>query len=223
MTAHQLRFGLAALVCVTFAFGSRGTAFAQTPAGMSPPAVDTLTARCGPPGFGSLKEEDITISISLTGGLQVGAVPLDECFIRMLSPDTYRALQARKIGRRPAIDSVIRNYRLRSVSLWSVLYYGLEKGEVRFSPNEFIIRNVGRDFRPLHVLPLTTGFGEYRVTQREQQRAILVFDGQIDLNQPLTALIQGTTATTDWQAVIRRVEQERAFVRSRAAAKAPVK
>lgn len=223
MTAHQLRFVLAVLAWMTFAPGTRGTAFAQTPANTTPPAVDTLTARCGPPGFGSLREEDVTISISLTGGLQVGAVPLDECVIRMLSPDTYRALLARKVGRRPAIDSVIRNYRLRSVSLWSVLYYGLERGEVRFSPNEFIIRNVGRDFRPLAVLPLSTGFGEYRVTQREQQRAILVFDGQIDLNQPLTALIQGTASTTDWQTVIRRVEQERAFVRSRAAAKAPLK
>lgn len=223
MTAHRLRLALVGLSLATSVGCARGSVVAQTPASAAAPAVDTLSARCGPPGFGSLREEDITISIALTGGLLVAAVPLDECVIRMLSPDSYRALQARKIGRRAAIDSVVTNYRLRSTSLWSVLYYGVERGEVRFSPNEFVIRNVGRDFRALHVLPLSTGFGEYRVTQREQQRAILVLDGQIDLNQPLTAIIQGTASTTDWQTIIRRVEQERALVRSRAAAKSPAK
>lgn len=187
----------------------------------APPAVDTLTARCGPPGFGSLREEDIAISISLVGGLQVTATPLDECFIRVLSPDTYRALQARKLSRRPQIDSVARGQRLQSYSLWSVLFYTVEQGETRFSPNEFVIRNVGNDFRPLRVLPLTSNFGEYRLTQREQQRAILVFDGRLDINQPLTVLIQGVQSTTNWQDVIRRVEQERSLVRSRAAAKTP--
>lgn len=190
------------------------------PAVVGAPA-DTLTARCGPPGFGSLREEDIAIKLSLPGGLQVTATPLDECFIRVLSPDTYRVLKGRKDSRQKQVDSVAKSQRLQSYSLWSVLYYTVEQGETRFSPNEFVIRNVGKDFRPLRVLPLSTGFGEYRLTQREQQRAILVFDGQVDVNQPLSVIVQGTQSTLNWQDLVRKVEQERTLVRSRAAAKSP--
>jgi len=213
----------AALIAALATAGcASGNAAAQTPVNSSSSAVDTLTARCGPPGFGSLKEDDITIRISLIGGLQVAATPLDECVIRVLSPDSYRVLRGRRISRQAAIDSVATRRRLQKYSLWSVMFYGIEQGEVRFSPLEFVIRNVGQDFRPIEVLGLTTGFSEYRLTQREQQRAILVFDGQIDLNQPLTAVIQSTASTTNWQDVMRRVEQERALVRSRAAAKPPL-
>lgn len=194
---------------------------AQAAAPVASAPADTLTARCGPPGFGSLREEDIAIKLSLLGGLQVTATPLDECFIRVLSPDTYRVLKGRKDSRQKQVDSVAKSQRLQSYSLWSVLYYTVEQGETRFSPNEFVIRNVGKDFRPLRVLPLSTGFGEYRLTQREQQRAILVFDGQVDVNQPLSVIVQGTPSTLNWQDVVRKVEQERTLVRSRAAAKTP--
>ena len=39
----------------------------------------------------------------------------------------------------------------------------VERGETRFSPREFVITNVGRDFRPIDVIPLTPGFGEQRL------------------------------------------------------------
>ncbi|MBC8089620.1 MAG: hypothetical protein H7Z40_20345 [Phycisphaerae bacterium] len=221
MSGHSVRLMTMALLATVGC--AQATVVAQTPVSSSPSAVDTLAARCGPPGFGSLREDDITIRIALIGGLQVSAVPLDECVIRMLSPDSYRVLQQRRASRQPAVDSVATRRRLQKYSLWSVMFYATEQGEVRFSPFEFVIRNVGQDFRPIEVIGLTTGFSEYRLTQREQQRAILVFDGQVDLNQPLTAVIQSTTSTTSWQDVMRRVEQERSLVRSRAAAKSPLK
>ena len=58
---------------------------------------------------------------------------------------------------------------------------------------------------------------DYRLKQREVQNALYVFDGQVDVNQPLTAQMENTQSTTDWTSVLRRVEQERAAVRSRAA------
>lgn len=109
---------------------------------------------------------------------------------------------------------------LPSYSVWLVTFFTLEQGESRFSPQEFLISNTGRDFRPLDVLPLSAGFGEYRLKQRETKQALFVFDGAIDVNQPTTALMEGTASTTDWSRVLQNVERERTLVRSRAASAA---
>ena len=58
---------------------------------------------------------------------------------------------------------------------------------------------------------------EYRLRQRDVQSAIYVFDGQVDPNQPITAVMESTPSVTNWQNVLQRVERERALVRSRAA------
>ena len=209
------------------ASASSGSAVAQNPVALpqtrttDPLALDTLSANYVPAGFGSLRLDDVTVRITLIGGLQVMAIPLDEQLIRLLSPDSYRALSQLKVSRRRAVEDVANRMRLQSYSLWSVTFYGIEQGEVRFSPQEFIVRNVGQDFRPIAVLPLTSGFGENRVMQHEKQQALYVFDGRLDINQPLTAQFGTNISTTNWQEVLRRVEQERTLVRSRAAAKSP--
>ena len=181
---------------------------------------DTLDPNLVPAGFGSLRQDDIAIKVAPSSGLQVRAVPLDERVIRLLSPDSYRAMSQYATSNQQALAAVKERNRMPSYSLWVVSFYALEQGETRFSPQEFIINNTGRDFRPLDILPLTTGFGEYRLRQRETQTALFVFDGQIDLNQPTTAMMEGTASATDWSRVLQVVERERSLVRSRAAAAA---
>jgi hypothetical protein len=182
----------------------------------APAAGDTLDANWVPAGFGSLKQDDIAVRITPASGLQVRAIPVDERFIRLLSPDSYRSLHDLVTTRAAAIARIRERTRVPSYSVWYVSFFALEQGETRFSPNELIINNTGRDFRPLDLVPLTPGFGEYRLKQREVQSALLVFDGQLDLNQPLSATMEGTSSATDWSAVLQRVERERALVRSRA-------
>lgn len=198
------------------------TVAAQGASRMNAGASDTLGANYVPAGFGSLKQDDIAIKITLPGGLQVAAVPLDERVIRLLAPDGYSYMsQVKKMNKR-AIDSIANRVRLQgTLSLWHVRFLGVEQGEARFSPQEFVISNVGRDFRPISIIPLTSGFADYRLKQQERQIALYVFDSQLDINQPLTAKIEGTASVTNWQEVLRRIEQERALVRSRAAAKSP--
>ncbi|MEP6764656.1 MAG: hypothetical protein ABJB66_10115 [Gemmatimonadaceae bacterium] len=171
-----------------------------------------------PAGFGRLRQDDITLQFTLPGGLQIKAIPLDERMIRLLSPDSYRVMTQLKESKKRTIDSIADRTRLQRYSLWYVTFYGVEQGEARFSPQEFIIQNVGHDFRPVDVLAMTNGFGENRVKQREKQSALYVFDGQLDTNQPLTARMENTASSTDWQSVLQRVEQERTAVRSRAGA-----
>ncbi|MEO7358758.1 MAG: hypothetical protein ABI120_00415 [Gemmatimonadaceae bacterium] len=183
--------------------------------------LDSLDANFVPAGFGTLKEDDVAIKISLIGGLQVTATPLDERVIRLLAPDIYKSRCQIRASKQKTIDSIANRERLTKPSLWYVTFYAVEQGEVRFSPQEFIIGNVGRDFRPKGLIPLSSGFGDYRLKQFEVQTAIYVFDGQLNVNQPLTAQIQSARSNTDWQQVLRRIEQERALVRSRAASKSP--
>jgi hypothetical protein len=183
-------------------------------------AGDTLDPNWVPAGFGTLRQVDIAIKVSPANGLQVRAIPLDERFIRLLSPDSYRALRDLVVRNEAALRQVQERNRLPAYSVWYVSFFALEQGETRFSPQELILSNSGRDFRPLDVLPLTPGFGAFRLRQREVQSGLLVFDGQLELNQPITAMLESTTSVTDWGAVLQRVERERALVRSRAASAA---
>jgi hypothetical protein len=110
--------------------------------------------------------------------------------------------------------------------VWLVTFYGVEQGEASFSPQEVIITNAGRDFRPIDIVPLTPGFGEQRVRQRGQQSALYVFDGALNLNQaPLSVNIAGSR-NESWGAPggpLEKIERERPLVRSRAQQGAPTK
>lgn len=192
----------------------------------APPAVGTTTPSAVsrdssqllvPTGYGSLKQEDVAIRIA-RGGLQVQAIPLDESIIRVLSPDSYRALREQVANRKPALDSLVRRTGLSGFSVWLVRFHGLEQGETPFSPMEFIVTSVGRDFRPIEVFPVTPGFGQQRLRQREVQQALYAFDPQVNVNQPLTVTYE-TTRNSDWPLILSRIERERVLVRSRAGVK----
>ncbi len=211
------------LACVLAACASTAPIVAQVPPTMPPAGQagtqgDTLDPNWVPVGFGTLRQDDIALKVSPANGLQVRAIPLDERIIRLLSPDSYRSLHELITSKERELLAVKERNRLPSYSIWYVSFFAQVQGETRFSPQEFIINNTGRDFRPLDMLPITPGFGEYRLQQRDVQSALLIFDGQIDVNQPLTALMESTPSVTDWNRVIQRIERERSLVRSRAAA-----
>lgn len=223
--------------------GTRWRAYVRSPAlvlasllsliGCAPPASPRATvagrpapelaaardsaARLVPPGFGSLRQEDVALRVSQLG-LQVRAIPLDETVTRVLSPDSYQALRDLVASQREGIREVQRRTGLPTVSLWYVSFFGVEQGETRFSPLEFLISNVGRDFRPVEVIPLSPGFGAQRLRQREVQHGLYVFDGQVDVNQPLVITYE-SARNSDWPIVLQRIERERSLVRSRAGAK----
>jgi hypothetical protein len=166
-----------------------------------------------------LRQEDISIRMQLLG-FQVQVTPLDETIIRLLAPDSYRALHELVASQRSQLEDLTRRTGLREFSLWRVLFFGTQLGEAPFSPQEFTITSGGRDFRPLAILPLSPGFSRQRLAQRETQAALYVFDPQLDVNQPLALQFQ-TARSDDWTQVLERVERERALVRSRAGGRPP--
>jgi hypothetical protein len=189
-----------------------GTAVAQSGA-LAPITDDTIGRANIPVGFGTLRQDDIAIRIELQG-LIVRAIPLDENLIRLLTPDSYRALRDLQESNKQAIAAVTRRTGGRAPDLWYVSFYGVQP-DVHFSPMELVITSSGRDFRALEILPLSSGFGEQRLTQRETQSAIYLFDDAIDLDQPLTVTFQNVR-NDDWDQILTRIERERALVRARA-------
>jgi hypothetical protein len=209
-TVRHLQCAAAALICACAGATSGGTA---TPAPAAAPAAQDTSALI-PGGFGSLRQEEIAITLN-TAGLVVRAFPLDDSFIRTLAPDSYRSMLGQRESKRAAIDSIARRMGLSSVDVWYVSFFNEQPGDARFSPRDVVLTNQGRDFRPIEVLPLTQGFGENRVRQRQTHAAIYVFDGALDPNQSLT-LVSETARGGDWQSVLLRVERERAVIRNRA-------
>ncbi len=199
-----------AAACATATTG--GPAVAQSD-GLAPITDDTIGRANIPVGFGTLRQDDIAIRIELQG-LIVRAIPLDENLIRLLTPDSYRALRDLQESNKQAIAAVTRRTGGRAPDLWYVSFYGVQP-DVHFSPMELVITSGGRDFRALEILPLSAGFGEQRLTQRETQSAIYLFDDAIDLDQPLTVTFQNVR-NDDWEQILTRVERERALVRARA-------
>lgn len=183
----------------------------------APGATAADSMQLVPAGFGSLKQDDIAVRVSQFG-LRVRAIPLDESVIRVLSPDSYTALSDLLKSQTERLTELSRRTALPRLSVWYVSFFSQEVGEARYSPLELIITNVGRDFRPIDVIGLSPGFGLQRVRQREVQSALYVFDGQLDVNQPLVVAYETARATT-WPAILQRIERERALVRSRAGAR----
>ena len=178
------------------------------------PVIEDTTARAGiPAGFGSLRQDEIAIRLE-PQGLIVRAIPLDESVIRLLTPDSYRALRDLEESNRRTIDGIARRSGGRSPDLWYVSFYGLEEN-ARFSPMELVITSGGQDFRPIDVIPLSTGFGQQRLRQREKQSAVYIYPGDIDVDHPLTVSFQGQQSVL-WEQVLQRIERERALVKARA-------
>jgi hypothetical protein len=179
----------------------------------APVLADTTVHSTVPPGYGSLRQDEIAIRLE-SPGLVVRAIPLDESVIRLLTPDSYRALRDLEQSNRRAIEGISRRSGGRSPDLWYVSFYGREDN-ARFSPMELIITSGGQNFRPIDVIPLSTGFGEQRLKQRETQSAVYVYSGDIDVDHPLIVSFQGQQSSI-WEQLLQRIERERALVRARA-------
>lgn len=185
-----------------------------TPAAPRAPDMPRDTAALVPAGFGTLRQEDIAIRL-LVGQVQVRAVPLDEGVIRVLAPDSYRSLNGIRQSQAAAVDRLAARYLLRERNVWLVSFFGLAP-DARFAPTELTLTVSGRDFRPLEILPLSSGFGQQRLRQHETQTALYLFPDGVNLAQPLGARMEGAQDAS-WAETLRRIDQERALVRGRAA------
>lgn len=222
MTWGSLRLvsGVIALVgCAT----AQSADVSSSVGGISKPAESASAARSStsdstasgiiPAGYGSMRQDDIALHID-GPGLRIRILPLDESIIRALTPDSYKSTRDLKTSKQKAIDAIARRFGARETSVWLVSFYGVEQ-DTRFSPMDLTLTSAGRDFRPYDVIPLTTGFSEQQLRQRETQNALYVFDGEVPINQPLIATYQ-QAKDESWEKVLQKIERERALILARA-------
>ena len=161
-----------------------------------------------PAGFGTLRQDEITVSIR-EGSLLIKVTPLDEGVIRLLAPDTYQRLHALAENRRADAAAAASEPALFLVSFFSY------QPTTAFQQENLQLSYQGRLLQPVAVFPLTTGFGRPVLEQQENQSAIYVFDGQLDFQQRFVVRY-GATDSGDWTAIIPKLDVERAKVRARA-------
>ncbi|MGH9886474.1 MAG: hypothetical protein ACREBE_13150 [bacterium] len=180
---------------------------------------DSTASNLVPEGYGTIRQDDI--SIVLEGdGFRVSAIPLDESVIRLLAPDSYHTLKSQLDSKRALIMQRAATRGVREPRVWRVAFFG-RAPDARFVPTDITVTSGGREYRPIAVIGLTPGFGEQRLQPRDTQTGLLVFEDGLDVSQPVTVTM-GTERNTDWDwappvAILRRLDTERASVRTRAA------
>lgn len=178
------------------------------PPGMEGPqgAVAGASAEMPPPGYGTLRQEQVSISIS-SGSLQILVTPLAESVIRVTAPDTYQRLSSLAVAHRgPATDS--------DDSLFLVSFFS-DQADMRFVPEEVQIVSRGVRVRPGTITPITPTWGSRRLRQRETEMAVYAFAGAVDLEADLT-LMYGLERSTEWSVILPRIHAERVRARARA-------
>ncbi|MDB4908661.1 MAG: hypothetical protein JWO05_3445 [Gemmatimonadetes bacterium] len=211
--------GVALIAASACSRGATAQQPAPVPADASQPSV-TDTIGLVPPGFGSLRQDDIALRLAIEN-VQVKLVPLDERVIRTLSPDSYRALKDLVTSRNEQLSRLVQRHGLRERHLFYVTFYGLAP-DARFSPLDLTLSASGREFRPLEVLPLSARFGEQRLQPRETQSAIYLFEDGLDEAQPFVVRM-GTDSNSEWANTLRLLDRERSLIRSRASQKRVVR
>ena len=162
-----------------------------------------------PPGYGTLRQDDITVEFRI-GDLQIKATPLDESIIRVTAPDTERRLR----GLAESRSSEAQRAAGSSSSLFLVSFFS-DAPDVAFVPEELQILSRNVRIRPAAILPITPSWGQRRLHQRQTEMAVYVFPGTLDLESDL-AVVYGLEENWAWNSILPQVRAERARARARA-------
>lgn len=168
-----------------------------------------------PPGFGTLRQDEVTVTLT-SGELQIKVTPLDESVTRVTAPDTYRRLSG--LAGRFGPDAV-RATGSPDASLFLVSVFS-ETPDAAYVPEELQLLSRGVRLRPGAILPVTPGWGQRRVAQRETEMAVYAFGGGVDLESEVV-VAYGLVESGAWAGILPRIQAERARARARAETRRP--
>lgn len=163
-----------------------------------------------PPGFGSLRQEEITLTLR-DGDVQVKVTPLEEWMIRLTAPDTYGRLSGLARSHAAALDAEVGR---EGPTLFLVSFYSDREGAA-FHPEDLHLENLGRRFAPRTIRPMTGGWGTQRLHGRRAESAVYAFDPGLDFDLDLVAAYRGVR-NTGWARILRDLLDEQARARARA-------
>ena len=105
----------------------------------APAALAAQATDLPPPGFGSLRQDQVAVTINTTN-LAVRVLPLDEWVIRLLAPDTYASLHALVQSRTAAIAAAAQAAGRDSGTVFFVTFFALQS-QVTFIPDQVTIQS----------------------------------------------------------------------------------
>jgi hypothetical protein len=180
-------------------------------------AATMLVQDTVPPGFGSLRRDDVAIRFR-TPQVEIQLLPLDEQVIRLLAPDTYQSLAALLRTRGDEVTQAAERAGVGRPMVFMVTFLGVVPA-ARFSPDDVTITSRGRLFRPAAIVPLSPRWGSYQLDAREQAAALYLYEDGIGLAEHLTVAYQGMQNDA-WGRAVSLLERERARAAARAASAA---
>jgi len=171
----------------------------------APPGESSLMP---PPGYGTLRQDDVTVQFT-RDALQIKVTPLAESVIRVTAPDTERRLR----GLADSRTDEARRLAGPAASLFLISFFS-NAPDVAFVPEELQLLSRSVRLRPTAILPITPGWGQHRLRQRQTEMAVYVFSGTVDLESDL-AVVYGMEENWSWNGIRVRVQAERARARAR--------
>src|SRR5512143_1231942 len=165
-----------------------------------------------PPGYGSLKQDNVSIRITLND-IDLRFLPLDERLLRLMAPDAYESLHGMVEARRAAIDSAAREAGVATPGLALVSFFAL-RSDARFDPENISLSYRNQFDRPAAIVPTSGNFSGRQLDVRRSASAIYLFDIPLPVYEQFDVLYG--TSQASWSADIsRRIEIERARVQSK--------
>ena len=164
-----------------------------------------------PPGFGTLKQDEFTMSLR-EGGLLIKITPLSELVIRTAAPDTYDRLH--KLAESRRLDAERMAGANNNLELFLVSFFSYQP-DVEYQPESVQITHQGRQMRAAAIVPLSGAFGQQRLKQQENQLAVYAFPGPIQYDQSITARYNATQSDA-WSGILQKLEVERSKILARA-------
>lgn len=201
-TPYVLLVALVGAACAAAAVPEGGASSIPAP---TAPRQEALV----PPGHGTLKQDEVTLSLR-SGPLLIKVTPLAEQVTRLLAPDTYTRLHNLAENRRAEVSANT----LSTPELFLVSFFSYQPN-VTFQPEDVQLVSQGRLLRPIAIAPVTSGWGSQTLNQQDNQTAIYAFEGPIDYDQVFT-LRYGMEETEAWRSLIPKLRAERNRVQSRA-------
>jgi len=193
-------------LCVSSALGMAlaTSACVIAPAVVGPESINPASVM-PPTGYGSLLQTEVSMSL-VSKDLEILVTPLEESVIRVTAPDTENRLRGIASAHRAALPQ---DGRLFLVSFYT------NQADVAFVPEE--IQIIAQELRvlPTGIAPVTPGWGQRRVLQRQTELAVYSFPSNINLESELV-LVYGFDRTHSWSNVLTRIQSERARARARA-------
>jgi hypothetical protein len=166
---------------------------------------DTLV----PPGFGTLKQDDVTMTLR-SGPLLIQVTPLAESIIRLLAPDTYQRLHNIAESKR---EEARRSAGIAEPVLFMVSFFSYQP-DVEYSTEDLQLSHQGGLLSPSAVMPVTPAFGRQRLAQQDQQIGIYAFDSRMDYQLPIV-IRYALEQSDQWMNIVPRLEVERSRIRAR--------